>query len=533
MSTTDILLERETANDELALIVKVFAPTGKPVQKDELLFEIETSKAVRELRAPEAGILKHHLEAGQAVDFGVPIAQVVSVVAWEQVGAHGTAIVLERETANDESAIVVAIHINSGTAVEKNELILEIETSKAVQELYAPEAGILLHQLVIRQTVSFGVPIAWIVAKEDVSHLDSQLESPGQESNPRPRQGDNLVRSQNGGRPLSALFEGSPPSSPRAINPQFSRAAAALMSKHGLSPGLFTADFVTSRDVRLHLEPTRPESFPAQPLRRPLETVESRQAVQAKQGQEVSLSKRTEIEVLRKGAGETLLSVLGVSIGHLLVAREPGDFLNGRITDLVIYEAARLMKKYPLLNSFYADGQIFMHEAIHAGLAIDGGGRLIVYGIENADRATLHDLSDTMASAVERYLEDQLTGAEMSRATFTVTDLSADELDFVLPLLPRGQSCILGITHCEQSGFRVFAGFDHRVTEGRMVGAFLGELRKRLLTFSSIEAETSRCVYCERTAAESAAKGNEKGLLKTVDRKGQEVLCCGSCWNGW
>ena len=77
MSATDIILERETANDEFALVVAIHAPTGKTVEKDELIFEIENSKAVQELRAPQAGILRHDLVVGLAVDFGVPIAQII------------------------------------------------------------------------------------------------------------------------------------------------------------------------------------------------------------------------------------------------------------------------------------------------------------------------------------------------------------------------------------------------------------------------------------------------------------------------
>jgi 2-oxoglutarate dehydrogenase E2 component (dihydrolipoamide succinyltransferase) len=141
-----------------------------------------------------------------------------------------------------------------------------------------------------------------------------------------------------------------------------------------------------------------------------------------------------------------------------------------------------------------------------------------------------------MADAVGRYMDNELTLAEMTRATFTVTDLSADELDFVLPLLPSGQSCILGITHATESGYRLFAGFDHRVTEGREVAAFLGELRERLLSFASsgpMEIAVSRCAYCDRSLAEAVSGSKEKGLLKIVGRDGREALCCGSCWNGW
>jgi pyruvate/2-oxoglutarate dehydrogenase complex dihydrolipoamide acyltransferase (E2) component len=564
MRSTDIILERETANDEFALVVRVLAEPGKSVDKDELIFEIENSKAVQELRAPEAGILSHELEVGKQVDFGVPIAQILSRRAWERIVARryaepkveavnapvtavaslppapqiatevvassvpATEIVLERETANDESATVVGLPVASGTAVKKDQLIFEIENSKAVQELYAPEDGVLIHQLDLRQTVEFGVPIAKIVSAAEWGRVSSPAASTASVMarvvEPSPSR-NGTGSTHNGSKATS--------SSAPTPNKRFSAAAQALLKQHGLNSEIFTTSFVTSRDVRAHLEPAKEVTLNAPA---PQQQAPSKPLPGAGPGKEVGRSKRVEIDVLSKGAGATMLSVLGIGLGPMIIAREPGSFLEGRITDLVIFEASRLMKKYPLLNAYYADGQIYLHEAVHAGMAIDSGHRLVVYGIEKADQASLHELAATMEGAIERYLEDALTGGEMSRATFMVTDLSGDELDFVLPLLPRGQSCIIGVTRSEQAGFRLFAGFDHRVTEGREVGLFLGELKQRLLSFASShppETPESRCTYCERTAAESVTKGKDKGLLKTVDRNGQEVLCCGSCWNGW
>jgi hypothetical protein len=257
---------------------------------------------------------------------------------------------------------------------------------------------------------------------------------------------------------------------------------------------------------------------------------------QTTEGKAVTGRKLAEIETLRAGPGETMLSVLGTTIGSLYVSRDSKDFFHERITDLVIYESARLLKKYPNLNSYYAEGRVIPHPAIHAGLAIDGGSRLVVYGIENADNVGLRQLSDVIADAVARYTENKLTASELSRSTFTVTDLSEANLDFLFPLLPQKQSCILGITHSEIVGFRIFAGFDHRVTEGREVASFLDELRERLLSFSSAHKANRvlvRCSYCDKSANEAAVRSKDKGLLKVIDQHDQEVYCCASCWNGW
>lgn len=409
-------------------------------------------------------------------------------------------IMLERVTANDEDAVIVAVHMPSGGQVSEGDLIFEFENSKTTQELYAPQTGILLHDLAVGQTVNFGVAIARIAQAGDAPAAVAL--------------------------PASAPELASPTT---GIEPRFSFAALALIEQLGLKKSSFTAPFVTSDVIRGANAPKAPanKSWPGKPA------VETPKPTR---GTPVDFRKRAEIEALSNGAGNSMLSVLGVRIGKLQIKRAAGDFLEGRITDLVIYEASRLMKQFPKLNAHYAEGAVVLHEDIHAGLAIDSGGRLVVYGIEHADRASLQDLSERISDAVEKYLNDSLTAHDLTRATFTVTDLSADDLDFVLPLLPRGQSCILGITHDPHSGFKVFAGFDHRVTEGREISAFLQALRDRLVSFATqetVEAEVAQCGYCSRTAAEAVSKNRDMGLLMIKNAQGRDMLCCASCWNGW
>ncbi len=447
-------------------------------------------------------------------------------------------IVLSKETANDETALIVAVYVAGGSEVTEDQLLFDAESSKATQEIRAPMAGIVLHDLVVGQEIGFGVPLG-VIAPLPCAGADAASRSEaappvnGSEAEPEAGRRDQPsvappravpvpppVDVQDN-RPLAAAALRPTQAGPGhgLPAPRFSKAAAALIAQYDLSPASFGLPFVTAAEVRQRIG--APRATPSAPADAP--------------GEPVSARKRAEIDVLGGGAGGSLLSVVGVSLGRLAIRRPAGSFLANRIVDLVIFEAARLMKRYPKLNAAYRDGRLVLHPAVHAGLAIDGGGRLVVYGIADADTTALADLPEIMADAVARYVEEGLTAAEMTRATFTVTDLSDGDLDFVLPLLPRGQSCILGITRDADGAFRLFAGFDHRVTEGREVSSFLGELRTRLLSFSAAEPDggSAHCLYCERSAEEAVGLAKDRGLLRIVDRRGREALCCASCWNGW
>jgi pyruvate/2-oxoglutarate dehydrogenase complex dihydrolipoamide acyltransferase (E2) component len=421
---------------------------------------------------------------------------------------------LERVTANDESATIVTIYAASGEAVEKDALIFDFENSKTTQELRAPACGVLVHELKTGQEVLFGVTIARIMTAAETPELANVLPfARGAEVLPPPT-------------PPMPEMDPKP-----VVEPRFSAAARALIEELGLDRKTFSKSFITAADVRAQAAPA-PAPAPA-PVK---DTRQAAPKLAPPKGNAVDFRKRAEIEVLSQGAGSTMLSVLGVRLGHIAITRAEDDFLAGRITDLVIFEAARLMKKFPKLNAAYQDGAVSLHEAVHAGLAIDEGNRLVVYGIENADQLSLSALGAAIADGAIRYLGDQLTAAELTRATFTVTDLSADGLDFIFPLLPRRQSLILAISHDEASGFRIFAGFDHRVTAGREIGRFLGELRTRVLTYAAhpaVPVSQPHCRYCAMTAQTAIGKHHDRGLLMVTDAAGQQVYCCASCWNGY
>ena len=119
-------------------------------------------------------------------------------------------------------------------------------------------------------------------------------------------------------------------------------------------------------------------------------------------------------------------------------------------------------------------------------------------------------------------------------STFTVTDLSATPMDFVLPILPDRQSCIIGLTRNSKEEFSIYAGFDHRVTEGREVAFFLDELADRIGSFDRerANAEPARCFFCQASAGDGL-NDDKRGFLKIVRPSGDEVLCCNTCWLCW
>ena len=260
-------------------------------------------------------------------------------------------------------------------------------------------------------------------------------------------------------------------------------------------------------------------------------------------GQKVSIAKATEIAVLGNGAGKSLQATLGAAIGPIWRSEATANFFQDKITDLVVYEASRLLttKKFRTLNAYFENGRIIQHEHVSPGVSFDEGGRLTLYAIRDADTLSLRETQDSLVDGLMRYVGRRLVIKDVATATFTISDVTTTDLNLSVPLLPRGQCIILVVIRDPAQGYLLSISYDHRVTEGLIVAGFAQALIKRLRSYSvpplepeqQCEAAPAICAYCESSLQSEVAEFKRRGLLKIVDDSGQEVYCCATCWENW
>ena len=121
--------------------------------------------------------------------------------------------------------------------------------------------------------------------------------------------------------------------------------------------------------------------------------------------------------------------------------------------------------------------------------------------------------------------------------------MSASRLQYGFPLLPRGQTLIIALTRDEAGAYSLFISFDHRVSEGMAVAAFLNELIDRLRSYgvspdaiATVPADVEpapACSFCGRSLVEEVGPIGGKGLLTIRDANNQDAYCCSTCWGGW
>jgi pyruvate dehydrogenase E2 component (dihydrolipoamide acetyltransferase) len=175
-------------------------------------------------------------------------------------------------------------------------------------------------------------------------------------------------------------------------------------------------------------------------------------------------------------------------------------------TALIVYETARLLRKYPAFNAVHDAGRVGEYGKVNIGWAVDGGLGLVVPVIPDADQKTVPEIAATLQKQTEAYVENALTPADFLGGTFTVSDLTSAGVAFFQPLISNGQSAILGIGSDPGDGrgetLYFTLAFDHQVTEGRAAALFLKDLAERIAVHGAAgtSAEPQYCLMCQRDA---------------------------------
>ena len=180
---------------------------------------------------------------------------------------------------------------------------------------------------------------------------------------------------------------------------------------------------------------------------------------------------------------------------------------------LVIFEAARLLRKYPEFNAVHDRGRIGSYKAVNVGWAVDGGDGLMVPVIPAADEKTPQEIAEIMQRHIDAYVEGKLATSDFLGGTFTISDLSGDGISHFNPLISQGQSAILGVGgELDGAGNETLyltLAFDHQLTEGRKAAQFVRELAGRLEAHAALEPapvqeapeDEPYCALCQRDAA--------------------------------
>ncbi len=439
-------------------------------------------------------------------------------------------VLVPRETVNDDSVRLVALHVEDGAAVAEGQPICEIETSKAAVEIEAPQAGFVRFAAAVGDEVPVGAPLAFVGATPDFIPQASPAVQASALGSPR------------ASGPAEATIAADPVASPDPGAPvRFTPLAKRLADEARLTAGDFAGlRLVRSADVKARITGT-----PAS-VRAPSDVVSvgAELPVQVSQGVGVrweANSRRKQVEIRQISAGMACVLASSVTVSIPTLGPQPVRHATSpadpSTSVVILFEVARLLRKYPIFNAIYDRGRVGFYEAVNIGWAMDDGSGLVVPVIRDADAKDLGQLAEASTDVIQRYVSGRLVPADFLGNTFTVSDLSSAGVFSFAPLITQGTSAILGIggeytvPGSDVGMFTVTLAFDHRLADGRTAALFLADLARRVAAHEalrrrpgSVDGQVARCAFCYRDAAVLAEL--HAYLLRSEVPKG---LICSIC----
>jgi len=169
---------------------------------------------------------------------------------------------------------------------------------------------------------------------------------------------------------------------------------------------------------------------------------------------------------------------------------------DGKVTinDLIIKACAFALDKFPEVNvTFTAEEKLRMHQKINIGVAVGTDDGLTVPVIPDCGTKTLRQISSDARELIGKARGGQLTPAEMSGGTFSISNLGMFGVEEFAAIINPPESAILavgavlaevvvgpdgGLT--SRKRMRITLSCDHRTVDGLLGAKFLQEVRRLL-----------------------------------------------------
>jgi pyruvate dehydrogenase E2 component (dihydrolipoamide acetyltransferase) len=149
--------------------------------------------------------------------------------------------------------------------------------------------------------------------------------------------------------------------------------------------------------------------------------------------------------------------------------------------------AARALRRFPVVNG-HVEGHpgdaIVILDEVHLGIATATERGLVVPVVRHADTLDLFAMASRIASLAAAARAGDLTAADLSGATFTITNYGSLGGRFATPIIPPGQGAILGLGAVVERPVAVdgevvarptlplVLGADHRLIDGDLAETF-------------------------------------------------------------
>ena len=407
-----------------------------------------------------------------------------------------------------KSADVAAIHVSVGDTIEANQIVMELETEKAVMELQCPHAGKIGKILVKKgDTITPGQAVLSIEAsgapaaasgtpKAGVAAEMASVLATDQGS------ASASAANRNGGDKTAIAkaipTKGSPSSNghdlPLPAGPATRRLARELGLNLANIPGTGSGGRITLEDVaravagsgggggRGLVEPPLPDFAQFGPTDR-----QAYSKLQKTVANNLSLAWQIIPHVTQHDLAD--ITETEAARKHF-VDTAPKGTAKVTMTALALKAVVACLKEFPHFNSSYdsAKAELVLKKYYHIGVAVDTPNGLVVPVIRNVDQKSILQLASELTELATKARDRKLQVSEMQGGTFTITNLGGLGGTAFTPIVNYPEVAILGMSRSqkqlqirdgevvERLMLPLSLSYDHRVVNGADAARFVVKL---------------------------------------------------------
>lgn len=376
-------------------------------------------------------------------------------------------------------ADVVRWVVPVGETVAVDEVLVEVETAKAVVEMPSPVAGVVLHHGAAEgETLEVGAILAVIGEPGEVWTGDGDFDDAP------------LVGS------LTSVAEELPARDAEPMSTSSDRVQALpivrkLAREHGVDLATLTGTGpmgrITREDVMAAANGGATPASNATPVSASTDSERVR----------LSMLRRTIAEHMERSWREIphVTTFDEVDASRLLAARKALAARHGRtipIEALVIAAVVPVLRSFREFNATLDGDELILHGSMDVGVAVDTDDGLLVPVVRGAESRGLLDLAAAIEDLGARGKARSLSADELAGGTFTVSNIGAVGGTHGTPIIPLGTTAILSVGRATDKPIAVHGGvsvapmmplslsFDHRVVDGGLGRRFMAMLIENL-----------------------------------------------------
>jgi 2-oxoglutarate dehydrogenase E2 component (dihydrolipoamide succinyltransferase) len=341
-----------------------------------------------------------------------------------------------------------------GDFVDRDEVVLELETDKAALEVVAPVAGTIVKLLKkVGETVTSGEIVAQMEPGPAPAKKASAPEAPA---------------------------AAPPPATAPATEAKVMPAARRVLAEKGIDPSQVAPTGPGGRILKEDVQTSVPAAGRQRELV-PMTLIRKKIAARLVEAQQSAALLTTFNEVdmsavmeLRKTYQDSFKETHGIKLGFM---------------SFFVKAAVDALRRSPAVNAQIEGDSIAYHNYYDIGVAVGGGKGLVVPIIRSAERLGFADIEKVIADFGNRAQENKIRPEELEGGTFTISNGGIYGSMLSTPIVNPPQSAILGL-HAIQERAVVRNGaivarpmmnlaltYDHRIIDGREAVTFLRRIK--------------------------------------------------------